>query len=200
MSKSKAQRSRDKILRAATSVFAEKGFEAASMDDIVQASGVSKGGIYWHFKSKDEMIAAVFRELFEQEIEQMAALVVAGGSASDRLAQIMRASVADVQALDAELPFTLEIYAQAARQEALGEVLQAYFSRYHAMLTELVAQGVAQGEFRPVDPADTALTLMSLFEGLLLLWVFSHDALDLSRQVEASLSLLLAGIGPPPTQ
>ncbi|MCA9941287.1 MAG: TetR family transcriptional regulator C-terminal domain-containing protein, partial [Anaerolineales bacterium] len=93
-----------------------------------------------------------------------------------------------------------EIYAQAARQEALGEVLQAYFSRYHAMLTELVAQGVAQGEFRPVDPADTALTLMSLFEGLLLLWVFSHDALDLSRQVEASLSLLLAGIGPPPTQ
>ncbi|MCA9941288.1 MAG: helix-turn-helix transcriptional regulator, partial [Anaerolineales bacterium] len=76
MSKSKAQRSRDKILRAATSVFAEKGFEAASMDDIVQASGVSKGGIYWHFKSKDEMIAAVFRELFEQEIEQMAALVV----------------------------------------------------------------------------------------------------------------------------
>lgn len=200
MSKSKAQRSRDKILRAATSVFAEKGFEAASMDDIVQASGVSKGGIYWHFKSKDEMIAAVFRELFEQEIEQMAALVVAGGSASERLAQIMRASVADVQALDAELPFTLEIYAQAARQEALGEVLQAYFSRYHAMLTELVAQGVAQGEFRPVDPADTALTLMSLFEGLLLLWVFSHDALDLSRQVEASLSLLLAGIGPPPTQ
>ena len=200
MSKSKAQRSRDKILRAATSVFAEKGFEAASMDDIVQASGVSKGGIYWHFKSKDEMIAAVFRELFEQEIEQMAALVVAGGSASDRLAHIMRASVADVQALDAELPFTLEIYAQAARQEALGEVLQAYFSRYHAMLTELVAQGVAQGEFRPVDPADTALTLMSLFEGLLLLWVFSHDALDLSRQVEASLSLLLAGIGPPPTQ
>ncbi|MCB8951506.1 MAG: TetR/AcrR family transcriptional regulator [Ardenticatenales bacterium] len=200
MSKSKAQRSRDKILRAATSVFAEKGFEAASMDDIVQASGVSKGGIYWHFKSKDEMIAAVFRELFEQEIEQMAALVVAGGSASERLAHIMRASVADVQALDAELPFTLEIYAQAARQEALGEVLQAYFSRYHAMLTELVAQGVAQGEFRPVDPADTALTLMSLFEGLLLLWVFSHDALDLSRQVEASLSLLLAGIGPPPTQ
>lgn len=200
MSKSKAQRSRDKILRAATSVFAEKGFEAASMDDIVQASGVSKGGIYWHFKSKDEMIAAVFRELFEQEIEQMAALVVAGGSASERLAQIMRASVADVQVLDAELPFTLEIYAQAARQEALGEVLQAYFSRYHAMLTELVAQGVAQGEFRPVDPADTALTLMSLFEGLLLLWVFSHDALDLSRQVEASLSLLLAGIGPPPTQ
>jgi AcrR family transcriptional regulator len=54
------QDARDQILNAALSLFARQGFAHTSMNDIVRESGVSKGGVYWHFKSKDELVLAIF--------------------------------------------------------------------------------------------------------------------------------------------
>jgi len=51
---------RNQILDAATAVFARLGFERARMDDIVEASGLSKGALYWYFNSKEEIITASY--------------------------------------------------------------------------------------------------------------------------------------------
>ena len=59
--KTKEER-RTQILDAAAQCFAEKGYHAASMDDLVKASSLSKGAIYWHFKGKRE----IFRSLLER--------------------------------------------------------------------------------------------------------------------------------------
>lgn len=59
------------ILNAALSVFSERGFAAARMDDIAQASGLSKGGLYAHFASKDEVFEALLSQLLAPpELEQ----------------------------------------------------------------------------------------------------------------------------------
>jgi AcrR family transcriptional regulator len=52
------QDARDQILNAALSLFARQGFAHTSMNDIVRESGVSKGGVNWHFQSKDALILA----------------------------------------------------------------------------------------------------------------------------------------------
>ena len=56
------------ILEAAIGVFAQHGFDAATTDDIARAAGLSKGGLYWHFKSKDDILAAILMQLFDQEL------------------------------------------------------------------------------------------------------------------------------------
>ena len=56
---------RQQILSAALALFAENGFSNVSINDIVRASGLSKGGVYWHFASKDEIITAIFEQFFE---------------------------------------------------------------------------------------------------------------------------------------
>ena len=71
--KDKSQAMREKILNTATQLFIQKGSEKTSMQDIAQTAGISKGAIYHHFKSKDEIVFAVIRsrqELMEKEMKQ----------------------------------------------------------------------------------------------------------------------------------
>ena len=71
--KDKSQAMREKILNTATQLFIQKGSEKTSMQDIAQTAGISKGAIYHHFKSKDEIVLAVIRsrqELMEEEMKQ----------------------------------------------------------------------------------------------------------------------------------
>ena len=72
--KDKSQAMREKILNTATQLFIQKGSEKTSMQDIAQTAGISKGAIYHHFKSKDEIVLAVLRsrqELMEEEMKQL---------------------------------------------------------------------------------------------------------------------------------
>ena len=71
--KDKSQAMREKILNTATQLFIQKGSEKTSMQDIAQTAGISKGAIYHHFKSKNEIVLAVMssrQELMEEEMKQ----------------------------------------------------------------------------------------------------------------------------------
>src|SRR6476646_7494019 len=66
------QEVRERIVRAATRVFSERGFHRATMQDIVRASGLSVGAIYTYFKSKDELILAGCDLITDQEMTELA--------------------------------------------------------------------------------------------------------------------------------
>ena len=66
---------KNQILDTAAKVFARHGFHQARMDYIVQESGLSKGAIYWYFKSKDEIITALLERFFEPEMEEAQTLL-----------------------------------------------------------------------------------------------------------------------------
>ena len=76
---------RQAILEAAITVFAQHGFDAATTDDIARAAGLSKGGLYWHFKSKDDILAAILMQLFDQELGVLQRLVAAEGAVAQRV-------------------------------------------------------------------------------------------------------------------
>jgi AcrR family transcriptional regulator len=186
--------SKAQILATAMSVFAQKGFARTSMNDIVRASGLSKGGVYWHFKSKDDLVTAIFDQFF---IEQLALLdkVMAGeGTAVTKLNQLAAFTGSSVADLTAQFPSPLEFYALAARDDLLKEHLQVHFRSYREKIETLVAQGINNGEFHDRNHTNVANTLMALFEGLLLLWAVAPESLDVSVQVAPAVQLLLQGL------
>ena len=183
------------ILAAATAVFAQKGFAGASMDDIVQASGLSKGGLYWHFKSKDDLIAAILSQFFNQEMAALDALLYAEGLASQKLQQLGRQVIADVTQMTELLPLSLEFYALAARRQSVRLELQAYFQQYGSKLATLIQAGIHEGAFDPAVSAEqTALNLVAQFEGLVLLWAVQGGNFDLEQQMTTAVTLFTKGL------
>jgi TetR/AcrR family fatty acid metabolism transcriptional regulator len=194
---------RDQILDAAIKVFSRLGFQRARMDDIAGESSLSKGALYLYFKSKDDLIAAILRRIYEHELRALRAAHTDTGPASRRLLALTDHMTGQVRHLSILLPIWFEFYALAGRQRAVRQALVGYFQEYRALLAALIERGCAQGEFRPVDAAQTATAFIALLEGATLLWAVDPDAFDIAEQARSSVRLLLAGLaagdsGPPP--
>lgn len=187
---------KNQILDTAAAVFAQRGFHQARVDDIVRESGLSKGAIYWYFKSKDEIVRALMQRFFDQEMQDLQALLQQEGSVSERLLVYVRRVAADVQHIEATglMPLFYDFYTLAIRQEDIRQFLQSYFETFRAALVPLIEQGIARGELRPVDAQAAAVSLGALYEGLILLRTIDPQRVPLAEQMESATRLLLEGL------
>jgi AcrR family transcriptional regulator len=185
---------RQAIVEAAIGVFAQHGFDAATTDDIARAARLSKGGLYWHFKSKDDILATILMQLFDQELGVLQGLVAAEGAVATRLHQLVAQGVADVLQLEQLLPVMLEFYALAARKSDVRQFLQQYYQHYHELLMQLFEQGFARGEFHHGTAEAAAITLIAQLEGMGLLWAIAPELVPLADRSETAIELLLCGL------
>jgi AcrR family transcriptional regulator len=192
--KSTPEARRQAILEAAMEVFARRGFGVATTDDIARAAGLSKGGLYWHFKSKDDILAAILHMLFDQEVQVLQNLLRAEDRAANRSRSLVAQAVGAIVQFEQSLPMVLEFYALAARDGAVRQFLQMYYQRYHHLLTELFQQGFTQGEFRNGTAALAATALIGQLEGLGLIWAIAPEIVCLPEQTAAAIDLLIKGL------
>jgi len=175
------------ILQAARDVFAKDGFDSARMDDVADASGLSKGTLYLYYKSKDDLIAGLLKTTFNDLLVQLRALLEIDKSVETRLLDYAQQMTTYMQQDASTLNIAYEFYAVAARQPNVRRLLQTYFADYRAALTALLEQGIKRGEFARFDTTQTALTLIALLEGLTLLWFTDPDAVQLETVLLAAL-------------
>ena len=164
------------------------------MNDIVRAAGLSKGGVYWHFKSKDAIVAAIFDQFFTGQLLVLDTVKNSDGSAGDKILQLAALTGGDLVDMAVQFPSPLEFYAMAAREEYLTQALQSYLIAYQEYMSAFIQQGIDEGDFREVDVADTAVTLGALFEGIFLLWAVYPTEIDMDRQLKTAVHLLLDGL------
>lgn len=187
---------RQAILDAATTVFAQSGFDAATTDQIARVAGLSKGGLYWHFTSKEEILMALLRQFFDQDLAALQGLLEIEGSAKARLELLVQQSSSALLEFAQRLPVMLAFYALAARQQEVRAFLQSYYQRYQGLVEALFQQGYAQGEFQQAEPKTAATTLIAQLEGLIVLWAIAPQQVALKEQAEASFELLARGLQP----
>lgn len=185
---------RNEILDAALEVFGELGLQEASVDDVVERSGLSKGTLYWYFKSKDRLIGALMKRFFAQELGKVRKLQQGPGSVRDRLLRYSREVESVVKLMPRAL--SLEFYAVAVRQKAVRKFMGELYVRYCGELAGLIREGIERGEFRKVDTGQSAAAITGLCEGLILLWALEPKAFPFEKFFEASLRTLLDGMAP----
>jgi len=164
------------------------------MDDIVQESGLSKGTLYWYFKSKEEIITAISQRLFATDIELVEGLLTADGTVSERLQQLIRDRIQGLQEMSGMVTILFEFYAAALHQEGVRQFIKAYFQNFHDLLVALIQQGIERGEFRPVNPLAAATALDAVFEGLIVRWLIDPEAIEWASLGEAAIRLMLDGL------
>jgi len=185
---------KNEILDAALEVFSETGLSDASVDDVVRRSGLSKGTLYWYFKSKDRLVGALMKRFFAQELEKVRQLQQGRGTVRERLLRYSREVVAVVKRMPRAL--TLEFYAVAVRQKTVRKFLGELYARYCSELAAVVREGIDRGEFRKVDTAQTAAAITGLCEGLILLWALEPNVFPFEKFFEASMRTMLDGMKP----
>jgi len=150
----------DEILDAALSVFTEKGFDAARVDDIAAKADISKGAVYLYFDSKD----ALLRGLIEREVapvaQRLRAIAEAGASEPEKTLKLVIAAASQilndpkmfatpklVLSVAARFREIAEFYRKRVIDEAIGAIIALHRS------------GVASGAFRDAD-SDTVARLV----------------------------------------
>ena len=185
---------RNQILDAATKVFVRLGFQHARMDDIVEESGLSKGTLYWYFKSKEDIINAILRRLFAGALESLESLLEAEGTVSERLVQLTSDRVTGMKHMSSLVPIIFEFYAVAVHQQWVKQFIGEYFKHFRGLLEDLIQQGIDRGEFYPVNAAETAISLASMYEGLTIHWLMEPETVQWDILSENSIPILLNGL------
>ncbi len=189
----KAQR-QNQILDAAMEVFARLGFNKARMDDIAAEAGLSKGSLYWHFESKQDIIAAVLLRMFQGYFGDLQQIVAETGPADQRLRQYIVQTAASVRNLRRWQPLMAEFYAVAARHESTRLFLKKFYAQYIDLLAQLIQQGIDQGVFGQTDAREAAFLMVSASEGVILLCALGLCEDDWGAQLETSLLHVLSSL------
>jgi AcrR family transcriptional regulator len=139
---------RRRILSAAVDLFADHGYDATSVSQVITQAGVAKGGFYHHFASKDELLYAVYSELINRQLEGMQRILAEHHSPAETLRRLIMDLVETTAASAREaLVFSREL-----SQLGNSRIMQMRSQRrkYHNALIKLVREAQERGQFSPV--------------------------------------------------
>ncbi len=191
---------RNGLIDAAEAVFLEKGVSRASLSDIAQAAGATRGAIYWHFKDKVDLFNAMMERVclpleqgsnaFEsspcpdpvQRLRVVMALVLKMVSSDERTRRVFEIALHRVE-------YVTELAGVKERHVAASDA----FTRQLAHDFEVAAQMQSIG--LPMTPMEAAIGLHALFNGLMQNWILNDGGFDLVRVGRVSTDAYLSGLG-----
>ncbi len=176
MRSAKANRTYQKIIDASMRLFNKKGYYGTSISDIAQATHLTKGAIYFHFKNKDSLLKEILNEyertFLDQLFKEVQDLRV---SAMEKIKQMLRFTLNfPLRHHDLCLCLTIlsaELYGSEPKYE---QDLRRIYRKYHKFVAALIGEGKEEGSVREdIDPDLAALTIIGAHEGNLIQWMMN---------------------------
>jgi AcrR family transcriptional regulator len=175
----KGERTRERVIAQAAPVFNQRGYWGASLRDLMDVTGLEKGGIYNHFASKDDLAAAAF----DHNIELMRACIRAALEGARPAVERLQAITDVYRRFVVDPPFVggCPIMNTAVDTDDTHPMLRDKARRAMDELRDdtvarIVGRGVERGELRAdVDPHQIAVVFVSMLEGALMLSHLYHD-------------------------
>ena len=183
----KGEQTRQRIIARAAPVFNVHGFAGTSMEQLTEAIGLQKGGIYNHFPSKQALALQAFDYAVGLTAARFAAALVGKHSAVDRLLAIMGVleHYVDTPTLAGGCPILNTAIESDDAYPALRERAQAAMTDWHKLIGSTVKAGVQRGELRPAaDPRVVASVLTAGMEGALMLSKLYDDPIYMRRTAD----------------
>jgi AcrR family transcriptional regulator len=161
-----ADRRREAIVEATVAVARRKGLATTTVRDVAAEMGTSSGLVHHYFETMDDVLAAAFELVAEQDLRQTAAAMAAAPYPTDALVRFFK-SYAPTEA-DPAFQLWLDAWAEAARRPAIQATSRRLNLRWHALLEDTIRRGIGTARFRCQDPSAAAWRILSLVDGLAL--------------------------------
>ncbi len=196
----RAERTRSLIIDTAARAFAESGFDGVSLNDLVLASGMSKGAFYFHFSNKEEVALAAFRAKQQELIARLLADAEPSTSTSDELGSALRRR-ARLISDDPTMHCVVRLGADLSVRSGPGSEYASYQALGIQSIAELIERGVHSGEFgAQLDPPSTARAIFAWIVGMDSLSLLDSGGKDLEERTEEVLDLLIPALAARPTK
>jgi TetR/AcrR family transcriptional repressor of bet genes len=181
---------RAQILHAARTCIVELGYERVTMRDIAETAKVSTGTIVHYFGDKDTLLEATLLEKVQETGIAFRAALAGAKTAWERLERLIIASVPETDEVRDEWRLWLIFWGEVTRNERLRAVSEKQHRRWTRFLARIIAEGIASGEFAPVDPHITAIQLAALIDGLAIQTTLQNPALTPTQMRKICLNAL----------
>lgn len=190
------QLTRDHLLAAAAQVFAERGFHGATLDEVAEVAGFTKGAVYSNFKSKDDLFLALFKANYEREMAQtLATLKSSVVPAVDRISDFVALIREESRQSPNSALLYLEFWLYAARNPEARARLAAIDDEAVQSLAELLrTEAEHEGGELLEDPERIARVIEMLFRGIGLLRAMQPDVVD-DELLRVAIEFVVRGLG-----
>jgi len=148
--KDKRAKTEERILAAASSIFSEKGFAGARMDEIANRAGVNKATIYYHIGDKNELYAEALHHVFKPTADRMAVNLRTGQGAEEKLVTFIQ-SFADMLDRHPHLS-SIMLREVASGGRNFPDIIMRDLTHFFGMIKDILKEGTAQGVFVQTTP------------------------------------------------
>ncbi|WMM24802.1 TetR/AcrR family transcriptional regulator [Tissierella sp. MB52-C2] len=162
------QSKKEKIINYAFDLFAEKGYSETSVDDIVKASGISKGGIYYYFKSKED----IFLEIAKDRLRQRHSIIndeKNTNSSKEKLISYIKWTLTGFfdERVQQMSRFTFEFWSVLSRNPNMEHKAKERYNMFYTILSEILEEGIRNGEFKKnIDIESMVYIILSTMDGI----------------------------------
>jgi AcrR family transcriptional regulator len=185
---------RAQIMQAALACFARKGYHRTTMDDIVAESGLSKGTLYWYFKSKDDLFMSLVKSFFLDMRQDIGVILERYTTASSKLRAMAQGFVESFRAIEDVFNVFVEFWMQSSLSAELNQLFSNILVQYREVIAGIIAEGIGTGEFKAVDASQLAWAVMAVYDGLAFYMMLMPDEVDVDQASQAFTETLLSGL------
>jgi len=163
---------RAQILAVAAELFSRGGYKGVTVDAIARRAGISKGNLYWYFRSKQEIFQLLFDDIFERFVSPMQKIIESDEPPREKMRALTKTHFEIAEANPEAMYLMMQIAAQPELREMVSSEYSQLIRRYIDFVTPLFA---AMGEQKPED---TAVVYVAILDALMGLVIIRPDIYD----------------------
>lgn len=179
----------DALLRTACDVIAERGLANTRTADVAEAAGVSQALVFYHFATKDRMLAQAFAYAVEQDLARLDVVVHSSAPPLAKLRRMLRLYAPTGRSTSWSM--WIDGWAESLRTPELEKVSRRLDLRWRQDLAAVISAGVADGTFDCPDPAGAAWRISAVMDGLAV-QLSVHERVITRRQIAEWIRLVAA--------
>jgi TetR/AcrR family transcriptional regulator, transcriptional repressor for nem operon len=170
MTMSKGDQTRERIIAKAAELFNQRGLEGTSMADLMEATGLEKGGIYRHFPSKEAVAAEAFDYAWEEAFQERVRDLDSVSGSVDRLKHLIANFVERRSTIPGGCPLLNTAVESDDGNPVLRERARHALGKWQKLIVSIIREGIERREIRnEVNPSQVAMLIISALEGALMI-------------------------------
>ena len=188
---------KDKIMQESIRLFLAKGFRGTSIKEITDASGVARGTLYWHYKSKNEILKGVFHKFDTEFVEELKRIVEGCEKPFPARYGAFHKFATEFARDNRELSLAFnallnEIVGTHTEGESLAKTV---YEKFRRVIMNMLEEGKRDGSIgKDIDPSIYAHIILASHTGMLVQWFVMDKTLDVAVFTKTFKKFILKGL------